>query len=198
MRLHTFGDSHCASRGWTEINIDGLSIMAHLVGPMTCSKFGFDKIKLLTDNDVKSGDMVCFTFGEIDCRMHIHKHKHNYKDIIDEIVKNYFITIKINADTVDNLTILVSSITPVPKDDTYISCGEIWLPVGKDVDRRVYVEYMNQKIKEKCEEYNYIFLNVYYQYCDDEGFLNHELADGAIHIQDEKYMEEELLKIINK
>ena len=197
MRLHTFGDSHSASNRWNTINIDGLEIILHYMSPMTCSKFSFDKDEILIGNGVKSGEIVCFVFGEIDCRMHIHKHNHEYKDIIDEIIKHYFIAIKINADTIDNLTILVLSVTPVPKDGTYITSNE-WLSAGKDIDRKIYVEYMNQKIKEKCEEYNYKFFDVYSRYCNEEGFLIPELSDGSVHIYNGKFMEEELLKIINK
>jgi hypothetical protein len=196
MKLHVFGDSHSGSRGWSNINIDGLQIISHYIGPLTCSKFGFDKIKLLKDNGVEPGEIVCFVLGEIDCRMHIHKYKYKYKDIIDDIIEHYFIAIKMDADTIDNLIILVSSITPVPKDNTYIT-GDAWLPVGEDFERKIYVEYMNQKIKEKCEEYNYKFFDIYSQYCDAEGFLNSELSDGAIHIHNGKIMEEKLLKIIN-
>jgi hypothetical protein len=55
---------------------------------------------------------------------------------------------------------------------------------------------MNQKIKEKCKEYNYVFFDVYNQYCDSEGFLDPLLSDGAIHINNGKFIKEEILKII--
>ena len=43
---------------------------------------------------------VLFCFGEIDCRNHVHKHineDRSYKDIIDDLVCNYFISINKNV-----------------------------------------------------------------------------------------------------
>jgi len=197
MNLHVYGESH-GSR-WMDIHIDSLHINIHDIGPATASSFGFESTRVVNmeKDKVNPGEIVSFVMGEIDCRAHIHKYKNTYKDLIDEIVKHYFIGIK-NVITVNDLIVLIPSITPVPKYNPNIP--EIYgiekLPEGKDYERKVYVEYMNQKIKEECEKYNYIFLDAYQEYCNEEGFLEPTLSDGGVHIGDTVYIAEKLQKII--
>ena len=196
MILHVYGDSH-GSR-WMDIHIEDLPIVIHDLGPATCSSFGLDSMSVINmkHNNIEAGEIVCFVMGEIDCRAHIHKYKDEYKDLIDVIVKRYFIGIK-NVVLVKDLTILVSFITPVPKmrNDIY-SDNVLFNPIGEDFERKIYVEYMNQKIKEECDKYNYIFIDAYKEYCNEEGFLKPTLSDGGIHIGDTVYITEKLQKII--
>lgn len=196
MTLHVYGDSHCSR--WRDIHINDLIIMIHDIGPATASSFGLEST-LVVDmkrDDVNPYDVVCFVMGEIDCRAHIHKHKDAHKDLIDEIVKHYFIGIK-NVVSISDLTVLVSFITPVPKkkDDIYGN-NILFNPIGEDFERKVYVEYMNQKIKEECEKYNYIFIDVYKEYCNEEGFLEPTLSDGGIHIGDMTFVTEKIKEIL--
>jgi hypothetical protein len=63
--------------------------------------FGRLGLKLLNIREygVNENDIVIFCFGEIDCRNHVHKHaskKKTYKDVIDELVINYFDSINKN------------------------------------------------------------------------------------------------------
>ena len=50
--------------------------------------------------------------------------------------------------------------------------------LGTDEERKMYVLYFNEKLKEKCAEYGYVFFDVYDKYVDVEGFLDEELSDG--------------------
>ncbi len=62
--------------------------------------------------------------------------------------------------------------------------------LGTDEERKTYFLYFNEKLKEKCIQYNYIFFDIYNKYCDDEGFLKKELSDNGIHIGNGIYITE--------
>jgi hypothetical protein len=180
-----------------DIHIEDLPIVIHSLGPATCSSFRFStehEVINMKNQNVNPGDIVCFVVGEIDCRMHIHKYKDEYKEIIDEIVKYYLIGVK-NENIINDVTILISFITPPPQDDSHL-LDVNFMPQGKNIDRKMYVEYMNKKLKEECEKYNYIFFDTYDQYCDADGFFNMSLSDGSIHIGNTVYIAEKLQKII--
>ena len=90
MKIHTIGDSHSV-HPWNKID----NIIIHHQGPKLCYSIGRDGINL-TNLNIKENDLLIFCFGEIDCRCHIIKYiteTKTYKDIIDEIVNNYFIAI---------------------------------------------------------------------------------------------------------
>jgi len=99
MSIHTFGDSHASNihSGWKHCD----NIKAHHLGPILCYSFGKEILNRcnIENFNIKDNDSVIFSFGEIDCRCHIHKHITTvkyYKMIIDELVNNYIHAIKIN------------------------------------------------------------------------------------------------------
>jgi hypothetical protein len=185
MIIHTFGDSHCYF-GW-----DGIpNLQTHHLGPKLCFSIGRDGIDIKKEYNVNNGDTVIFSFGEIDCRCHIHKHvteTNNYTRIIDSIVNNYFTQIKKAVDTFDNLrTVIYNVVPPIQKHNTGENPAFPFL--GTDAERKAYVLYFNQKLQEKCIEYNFIFFDVYNNYIDTNGFLNKSLSDGHVHIRDGVYL----------
>jgi len=197
MKLHTFGDSH-SHIGW-EFSIPKLSIQHGMCGPYTMSRFGTEKLNFLNIKkvNVNEGDGVCFCFGEIDCRTHICKQE-NFKmreDLMNEITFRYFEAIKANVDQYMNLTTMILSIVPTPTKINTIENREYPF-VGTDDERKDITLYMNSKLKEYCEKYGYMFLNVYEKYCDENGFLNKELSDGHVHIKNGCYIQEFLEKTI--
>lgn len=187
-RLHTFGDSH-SSYGWS--NIDGVKIN-HL-GAILCHSFGKHHLNRLNikNHGVEDDDYVCFCFGEIDCRCHIKKYdteQKPYNLVIDELIDLYFEAIKKNVLQFNKLNILVFSITPPLKDDHPVVIKNKNIEnnpfpfLGNEKERKSYVQYFNQKLKEKCSTYGYTFLNVYDDYSDKEGFLLYDYSDGHVHI----------------
>jgi hypothetical protein len=180
MRIHTVGDSHCHC-GWPAF------VTPHHLGAMLCYSFGKEKLDRcdLRDLDIEDGDTVIFCFGEIDCRAHIHKHiteEITYQDIIDELVTNYFEAIELNITTsgLKLKNICVFNVVPPNQGGTK---NHDWVGYSKpDEKRKSFVEYFNQQLKVKCEEYGYLFFDVYDEYVDSAGFLNRALSDNHMHI----------------
>jgi hypothetical protein len=196
--IHTFGDSHSYS-GWGGIK----DIQIHHLGPKLCFSVGRDGIDIKEGYNVENGDTVIFCFGEIDCRCHVHKHvtEHNdFKQIIDNIVNNYFIQIQTAVNKFDKLnTVIYNVVPPVQKNNTGENSDYPYL--GTDDERKSYTLYFNEKLKEKCIKYNFLFFDIYNHYVDSNGFLNKSLSDGNVHIRDGTYLNkfvENNLFVINK
>lgn len=179
MKIHTIGDSHCYC-GWENIS----NVITHHLGPKLCHSFGNSELDI-SKFGINKNDVVIFCFGEIDCRCHVFKHiteNKSYKNIIDELTDKYLSSIKncmkeINA----KITSVFNVVPPVNKFNTPENQDYPYL--GKDEERKSYVLYFNEKLKEKCKEYGYNFFDVYNHYSDDDGFLRKEFSDGNVHIK---------------
>lgn len=173
------------------MQMDGVS--TNRIGPITAQSFGRKKLEILDISEprfgVKSGDWVCFSFGEIDCRCHIGKFRSSSKTIMDSIVKNYFEAIKANIDKVDGVKPMVYNIPPtLRKADAKENTDFPFY--GEDEERAEYIRYMNEKYKEQCELHGFLFVDVYKDYVGEDGFLKKELSDNMIHIQDPVHIKE--------
>ena len=196
--IHTFGDSH-STFGWRKLK----KVVGHHLGAVLCYSFGNENLKRcnISNFNIKNGDSVVFCFGEIDCRCHIKKHINNentYQHIIDNIVSKYIKAIQLNIKKckvkLKNICIY-NVVPPIEKHNTKENRKYPFL--GSDQERKSYTLYFNKKLKEKCNENNWIFVDVYDKYCDDNGFLRKDLSDGNVHIKNEKYLKEFALKNIN-
>jgi hypothetical protein len=201
-RLYSIGDSH-SYHGWEQVIIDGISVITYKdFYSKTCSYFGFKKLNLVDIKKlgVNEGDIVSFLFGEIDCTCNIHKFKDQYQEVIDKIVENYFYAIKVNVEQFNNLLVIVSSITPPISKIRYKAdahTDSIFPILGEDEDRKKYVHYMNKRIREKCDEYKYEYLDIHGLHCDENGLLITSLSDGHIHIESPKYIQAGLIKLLS-
>jgi hypothetical protein len=185
--IHTFGDSHSVSP-WNGIP----GIRTHHFIAKLCYSVGRDGIHL---DQVNNGDTVIFCFGEIDCRCHVKKHVvDDYRTIIDPIVDRYFERIR-EATQGRQLRIAVFNVVPPVQianlDPKYVASAVF----GSDEERKSYVLYFNQKLKEGCEKNNFIFFDVYDKYCDENGFLARPMTYGDVHIGDPCYVKEFLDQI---
>ncbi len=198
--LYTFGDSHGGGfpeHGWRSVIIDNLSIVIHWIGPVTCAYFGVRRLEVLDISKfgVEDGDIVCFSFGEIDVRS-IDKIKEDRFGFIDGIVERYFEAIELNVRQLKDLKVIIQSVTPACR--TIDSFDNNWPALGTDDERKSYTEYFNLRYEQYCEKYGYSFLNFYKEYCDEDGFLNKSLSDGHAHIREPKYIKLRLMEILDK
>lgn len=193
--LHTFGDSHSVSPAWN--SVDFIKIEQHHIGSYTMANFGLQKLKLLNikDFDVKENDIVCFCFGEIDCRAHIPKMDIlEQNNMMDYLVNNYFEAINLNRKQYKDLKVLVFNIVPTLNvTETFLlefpkHIGQSF--VGSAIRRKEVTLYMNKIIKELCVINGYLFIDVFNNYCDADGFINNDLKDNTVHIKDGKYLNE--------
>lgn len=149
-----------------------------------------DRIDIRNFN-INDGDTIIFSLGEIDCRCHIQKYITDmvkYETIIDNIIYNYFEAIKLNL-TIANIklkNICIFNIVPPVQKDTVVENSDYPF-LGTDEERKTYVLYFNKKLKEKCIENNFIFFDIYDNYCDKNGYLIKDLSDGHVHIINSYY-----------
>jgi hypothetical protein len=167
-------------------------VVTHWRGPILCYTFGQKRTGLLDISwggfGVQDGDCVLFSFGEIDCRCHVHKFvtaEKGYQEVIDELVRNYFVAIKENVDKFRMVRTFVLSITaPVDKDDPTIKNCPNYPFLGSNADRIRYVAHFNRRIRETCEAYGYTYFNAHDRYVGEDGLLRKELSDGYVHMRD--------------
>jgi hypothetical protein len=188
MSIHTIGDSH-SHCGWPISKI-----INHHLGQVLCYSFGKAKLNRcdIRNFNIKDGDTIVFCLGEIDCRCHIHKHITDtitYQYIINNIVDNYFEAIKLNVSIsqikLKNICVY-NVVPPIQKFNTEENPDYPYL--GTDEERKQYVLYFNEKLKEKCIEKGYIFFDIYDNYTDESGFLRKDLSDDNVHIDNGVYI----------
>ena len=182
MSIHTIGDSHSHNGNWPEI-------INHHLGAILCYSFGKEKLNRcdIRNFNIKDGDTIIFCLGEIDCRCHINKHvteTKTYKDIINDIINNYFEEIELNV-SISQLKLknicVYNVVPPIQKFNTWENPEYPFL--GTDEERKSYALYFNEKLKEKCSEKKYVFFDIYNNYIDENGFLRKDLSDGNVHIR---------------
>lgn len=187
MIIHTIGDSHASNK--ISVWKDCKNINYHYLGPILCYSFGKEKLNRcdIRKFNIKDNDTIVFCLGEIDCRCHINKFvtkENTYQNIINNIVNDYIDAINININsceiTLKNICIY-NIIPPVQKINTVENLQYPYR--GSDEERKQYVLYFNELIKQKCKENNWIFFDIYNFYTDDNGFLNKKFSDNNVHIK---------------
>jgi hypothetical protein len=186
-KIHTIGDSHAVG-GFNTI----LNIHYHTLGPKTCYRFGRETIDIRQRFGINEGETVIFCLGEIDCRNHIKRHctdTRDYKNVIDELIANYFESIRRSVGGFTNLKVSVYNVVPAVRtfDKHVFNIPDY---IGSDEERKSYALYFNERIAKKCTEYNYIFFNVYNYFTDSDGFMDKKKSDVSVHIRDVDIIEE--------
>jgi len=150
--------------------------------------------KLVTSRFSKcsSDDYLIYFLGGVDCRITIAtllNENNNYTSIIDFIVENMFITIsKIKLD----IKICMTDIIPILKNYN----NEFKLNQSVEESLK-YIKYFNSKKKEFSQRYNYMYVDVYDKYADEEGYLREEISDKIIHATKPIYYKEFFKKHMN-
>jgi len=68
--------------------------------------------------------------------------------------------------------------------------------IGDDNERVKYTRLMNILLKQQCEINNFVFLDVYDYYSEEDGTLNYELSDKCVHIDKNEYICYKLIEIL--
>ena len=124
MKFHTFGDSHASAEHsvWTFALEKPHAIETHHLGPVLMHSFNTNGLLSPIETfGVMGGDWVCFCFGEIDVRCHVHKYvssTRTYKSVIDELVSGYMLMISSTTSTVADLHVAVFMVVPPYKNGT--------------------------------------------------------------------------------
>jgi hypothetical protein len=206
MSLFIFGDSHAEFNfnGLCTGDINVLNIVNLREYSITMHRVGRDKIlPHFSKNYNNDNNIFIIVYGEVDARCHIKRQLdlgRNLNDIIDELVDDYFITIKSNV-CVYKQIIICSVNPPVDKIKFEEHNGVIThdFPIlGTNEERVLYTKMINNKIKENCCKYGFDYLNTYDPYADESGILKFELSDKNCHIKQNSMVIEALKNIIKK
>lgn len=196
--LFVFGDSHA------EFNMKGFPLQHHNLRQysITMHRIGRDNqiINFINFFNNPQSTFLLF-YGEVDCRCHIGKQialGRKLDEIVEELVSNYFRTIKNNITKYKK--IIIGSVTPPSRKDKYESIhGPIThaFPfVGTDEERALYTRLVNEKLKEYCEKYKYTFLDLSSYYTDTDGMMIFEKSDTNVHIRDNKYIHDKVIELM--
>lgn len=185
--IHIYGDSH-AKFSFAGLN---LPYVDHHASSVTMHRIGRDRI-IVNFNPAhhRPNDIMCFVYGEVDCRCHIQRQinagrKEN--DVIQEIVHKYFLAISSNKTDPSHKVVVVAVIPPTSQMDYERINGPIthqYPFVGSDSDRCRFRRKMNIIIEYLCGHYGYLYTNPYTSYEREDGMLKFELSDTNVHLRD--------------
>lgn len=170
---------------------------------VTMHRIGRDGLSLLEKwrRDLigaKNGDTLVFVFGEIDVRCHILKQSKKQNISIDEVisklVNSYLRTIIDYKNLYEQLNVVVFNTLP-PIDYIHLPPYEQY---GTLEERVIIAKKLNQALKDKCDEYEIKFLDIYNLFSQMDGSMNPDLSDGSVHISPyhNTIIKEELCKLI--
>jgi hypothetical protein len=195
--IYIYGDSH-ARFGFKDLELPHINLYESSV---TMFRIGRDnKIINFNNNIHNKHSMLCFVYGEVDCRCHIQKQiilGKNEDDIINELICNYFTTIKNNVNEYKKI-IVVGIIPQRNKNDYEKINGEItheYPFVGNDEDRVRYTTKMNELIKNYCYNNDYIYFNPYDYYTNEDGTLRSEFSDTNVHLGNNSFFLEKFIDL---
>lgn len=196
--IYIFGDSHAG------FNFKGLSIqhVNKYESSITMYRISRDKQIINFSNSYNNeNNIFVLHYGEVDCRCHIGKQLllgRGLDAICSELVCEYINTIKNNITKYKK--IILCSITPPMKKELYeINHEPITheFPfIGSDDERVIYTKLVNKLLKEYCEANNFMFLDTYDYYSEEDGTLKYELSDKCVHINDNNYINYKLGELV--
>jgi hypothetical protein len=197
--LFVYGDSHA---NFSFKNLPVPSKNYHM-NSITMFRVGRDNYILnFNPQEHDKDSILCFAYGEIDCRCHVFRQKELGRDedvIILELVLQFFraLTTHIKA---HKKVIVVAVIPPIKKDDYERVHGPIThaFPfLGTDQDRVRYRVKVNRLLEALCKQNGYTFFNPYdSHYMETDGTLKYELSDTFCHLGKNAIFLDEFQKLL--
>lgn len=188
--IYIVGDSHSIYTFQDVPNVTSCHI-----GAITLKRIGYMEDTLLTNQikllNLQSDDIVFFCFGEIDVRCYIkpnleHRLSITLDSLLQEWIDSYIYTIE-TLNLSDARRGIMSVVPPPRLSDSAINNKNLPFPgAGTNEERAIYAKKINEILIKKCEEKNWLYLDIYSLYVDDEGLLKKEktLKDG-LHIDNQ-------------
>lgn len=180
--IHIYGDSHA------QFSFAGLTLphVDHNVFSVTMHRIGRDRtIVNFNPAHHRPNDILCFVYGEVDCRCHVQRQINaggEENAVIQEMVHNYFLAISSNKTDPSHKVVVVAVIPPVSQIEYERINGPIahQYPFGgSDEDRGRFRRKMNIMIESSCGYYGYLYTNPYAGYEREDGMLKLELSDTS-------------------
>ena len=185
-QIHAMGDSHCI------FFYNSLFILEHWGFenriPITMYSFIksnlnlYDVGKLLGNGHeqypIKENDFVLFSYGYNDFQRRIIENSTTdtiYKNI-DQLLNQYLETI-INSKEQYKIIPIINCIYPNPHH-----FAENVNTVNSDEFRYEITKYVNMYLKQKCDENNVLFFDIYDLIKDEKGFIKLEYTKDGIHL----------------
>jgi hypothetical protein len=197
--IYIYGDSH-ANFSFKNLQ-QYLPCNNYHENSITMYRIGRDNNIINYRNEQTKDDIIIFVYGEVDCRCHVQRQidmGRNEDDIINELVHNYFITIKNNITKFKKI-VITGIIPPVKRNDFEILYGPILheFPfIGTDEDRVRYTKKMNELLENLSNKNGYIYFNPYDYYTRPDGTLKYELSDNIVHIGENINIIEKIINVI--
>lgn len=196
--IHIYGDSH-ANRSFKNLKLPYNDLHSN---SLTMFRIGRDNTIInFNKNMINRDDMIVMVYGEVDCRCHIQRQidlDRNEDDVINELVTNYFNTIKNNTVYLDVKIIIVGIIPTTKQYELESIHGPIThaFPfVGSDENRVIYTNKVNKLLEEFANKNNYIYFNPYSYYTREDGTLKFELSDTCCHLADNSVFLEKFVEL---
>lgn len=147
----------------------------------------FKKVQYLIDNNfLPKNCIICCSFGEIDCRVHIQKQaeKQNksIEEIIDNVIKNY-------GDFLLNLKnqgYKIIAYAPIATQKDTVKLDKKFPRYATEIERNYIVSIFNEKLKNFCNMQDLMYLSIFNNLVNEDGSSKGEyyLTDG-VHLKPE-------------
>jgi|694.fasta_scaffold151071_3 hypothetical protein len=181
--IYIYGDSH-ASFCFSKMQ---MSKIIKSVAGVTMHRIGRDgKVPYFDSSNHTIQTILCFMYGEVDCRCHICTQidvGREEDDIIHTLVDNYMNTIR-SIVGLHSKIVVVGVPPPVGHIESDRLVESDFPFVGLNMDRVRYTEKVNRLLANKCSEFSYLFFAPYSFYTDNSGCLIRMYSDGGVHIRD--------------
>lgn len=197
--IFIYGDSH-AYNSFKNLSIPHVFLHQNSV---TMFRIGRDNMIVNYDKQHHNEDsIVCLVYGEVDCRCHVARQKYmgrNEDDIINELVYNYFNTIKNNISQYKKIVIVgvIPTTNQTEFEKVHGPITHEFPFVGSNDDRVHYTTKVNILLKEQCQKNDYIYFDPYYYYTSSDGTLKRELSDTVVHLGDNSFFLEKFIELYN-
>jgi hypothetical protein len=197
--IYIYGDSH-AGESFRGLQLPHTDLHQNSV---TMHRIGRDGIIINFDPEQHTNDsIVCFMYGEVDCRCHVQRQidlGRDENEVISELVRAYFGTLKKNI-RLCKAVVVVGVVPPTIREkheDIHGPITHAFPFVGTDMDRVRYTKKVNRSIQAYCKSHGYTYFAPYAYYTSEDGTMKRELSDLNVHLGDTSVFVEEFTKCVN-